>query len=611
MFAKPFKVKSNNSLKNSEKKHLVQRILDEFPTATEEVAKELVHMKSSCSCVKVTAHSGEVLDVYVVNGVALLLDVRGALLPTVAALWRAPGLLPTLTVHEPVLAKIQGGAPLYLPGVVIPTGGASFPVFARGTPIALRTTDNAAAAAVGRAALASGEMLMKVGGVCMEMVHWVGDTLSREPKFGRLERPRIDPALAPAPPQAAGDRLADQLHQVHIKQEEWPALGRRPAAPATPATPATPTPPPATPATPTPPPAPVHQDSTTDMDSPETENAAEPIEEKDDGIPKDMDGLLEWAMLGFLKLHAKSVELPLLSSLLYRNYLLPLCPPDRTMDVKKSSYKKVGKFLEAMQKEGYLQVRELEKGVDAVTALNPLHPLVRRHAPPPPPPPVAPPPAGAGDDDGVEYTPPRVREMFSVTAAVSDLLSLKKGSLLSAAELRAALTEYVRVRVRVRVRARDLTAPAQREAVVLDATLAKVLQAQEQDIIKWDALMAGVQAKLTPCTEMQFADGTHKLTKAKLDPIRMQVVNRSGNKKVTLVSNLEAFGFTLPELARACQRGVAASCGVTRAPGAKCDQLMLQGDQQYYVARLLIEKYGLPKKFVEGADKALKKKKGS
>lgn len=31
--------------------------------------------------------------------------------------------------------------------------------------------------------------------------------------------------------------------------------------------------------------------------------------------------------------------------------------------------------------------------------------------------------------------------------------------------------------------------------------------------------------------------------------------------------------------------------------------------QTYFIAKLLVEKYGLPKKFVEGADKALKKKK--
>lgn len=100
------------------------------------------------------------------------------------------------------------------------------------------------------------------------------------------------------------------------------------------------------------------------------------------------------------------------------------------------------------------------------------------------------------------------------------------------------------------------------------------------------------------------------------------------------MSNLEAYGFVLPSLSTACQRAVGAACGVTRAPGARHDQLMLQGDQvrlvlrssiivlhvtntnnefcipqTRFVVKLLVEKYGLPKKFVEGADKALNKKK--
>jgi translation initiation factor 1 (eIF-1/SUI1) len=49
--------------------------------------------------------------------------------------------------------------------------------------------------------------------------------------------------------------------------------------------------------------------------------------------------------------------------------------------------------------------------------------------------------------------------------------------------------------------------------------------------------------------------------------------------QVTLVSNLEQFGFNLQALSHVCQQGVAASCGVTRSPGSKYDQLMLQGDQ--------------------------------
>lgn len=36
--------------------------------------------------------------------------------------------------------------------------------------------------------------------------------------------------------------------------------------------------------------------------------------------------------------------------LAFRNHMIPLCPPDRTVDVRKSSYKKMGKFLNEMQK---------------------------------------------------------------------------------------------------------------------------------------------------------------------------------------------------------------------------------------------------------------------
>lgn len=53
-----------------------------------------------------------------------------------------------------------------------------------------------------------------------------------------------------------------------------------------------------------------------------------------------------------------------------------------------------------------------------------------------------------------------------------------------------------------------------------------------QDAVKWDVLMSSVQGKMTPSTEMRFSDGTVKLTKTKLEPVKMQVATRSGNKKV-------------------------------------------------------------------------------
>lgn len=50
--------------------------------------------------------------------------------------------------------------------------------------------------------------------------------------------------------------------------------------------------------------------------------------------------------------------------------------------------------------------------------------------------------------------------------------------------------------------------------------------------MRWEALMAAVLGKMTPATEMRFADGVARLSKTKLEPITMSVAVRSGNKKV-------------------------------------------------------------------------------
>lgn len=57
--------------------------------------------------------------------------------------------------------QIQGGAPLYLPGVSLPSGGVGFPIFQRGAIISAHTDDNFAAAVVGHAAMSSADMLLR------------------------------------------------------------------------------------------------------------------------------------------------------------------------------------------------------------------------------------------------------------------------------------------------------------------------------------------------------------------------------------------------------------------------------------------------------------------
>ncbi|XP_045453606.1 eukaryotic translation initiation factor 2D [Melitaea cinxia] len=577
MFAKPYKLKSNNTLKNSEKKQLAQRIQNEFPKATEEKVKDLVPVKSNSSCMKLTLHSGDTVGVYVVNGVPTMIDLGEKLVPTVYALWKAVDLVPTISVNSLVLSKVQGGAPLYAPGVL--TDPSRFPHFPRGAVIAVCTSDNGAAGIVGRAVISSGDLLATSMGVCLETYHVLGDLLCKDSKFTKLERPKLNPICYNVTEAITAD--LSQL-QIQAVKEEWPSLVKEETAVVN---------------QPTvipdsnqeSQPEPVEQEDQNLNDSVSTE-----LSDDDDRIPTDMDGLLRWCLLSFLKHEGKNLELPLKTNLLYKNHLMAYCPPDRTLDVKKSTYKKMGKFLEAMEREGLIGVREVEKGVSALVSLQPAHPLLRAHRAPPPARPDS-----APQSDAPPTAPPAVRELYCVTAHVAELFApLKKGAALSAGEVRGALQRLAAER--------GLSA---RGAVALDEPLARLTGRQPQELIKWEELISSVLGRMTPSTEMRYADGTVKLIKSRLEPVKMQVATRSGNKKVTLVSNLESFGFDLAALAHACQVRVGASCGVTRTAAARADQLMLQGDQTHFVAKLLIEEYGLPKKFLEGADKALNKKK--
>ncbi|OWR52591.1 eukaryotic translation initiation factor 2D [Danaus plexippus plexippus] len=585
MFAKPYKLKSNNTLKNSGKKQLAQRIQYEFPAITEEKVKELIPNKSNVSYMEVVLHSGDIAGVYVVDGVPVMIDLGESLLPTVCALWKAPDLVPIICIHTPVLSKIQGGAPLYVPGVN--THG-QFPQYRSGAVVAACTGDNAAACIVGRATISSAELLRDRMGVCLEILHVFGDQLCKEKKFMRIERPKLDPAS-----YNVTELLTNEINKLNIQpvKEEWPSLVKAESSP-------------------------INEPAVIADSGPETiTNVAQDEENNDldntadseylselsreDSIPSDMDGLLRWCLLSFLKLEAKHIELPLKTNLLYKNHLMPLCPSDRTLDVKKSSFKKMGKFLEAMQREGLIEVREIEKGVDALVSVATSHPLVTSHRA------VRPRAAEAGGGERAaedDYVPPTIRELYCITANVVDLFQpLKKGTPLSAGEVRATLTEYIK--------SHELVAPQARGSVVLDGLLAKVTGKRPEEVMKREEVTSCVLGRMTAATETRFADGTLRLSKVRLQPVSMQVVMRSGNKKVTLVSNLQDYGLDLSCLARQWQAGVGAACGVTRSAASKNDQLMIQGDQTHFVAKMLIEKYGLPKKFLEGADKALNKKK--
>ena len=55
---------------------------------------------------KLVLHSGDMVNVYSVDGMPMVIETGERLVPTVCALWKVPDLVPVLAVHTPVLSKV-------------------------------------------------------------------------------------------------------------------------------------------------------------------------------------------------------------------------------------------------------------------------------------------------------------------------------------------------------------------------------------------------------------------------------------------------------------------------------------------------------------------------
>ena len=136
-----------------------------------------------------------------------------------------------------------------------------------------------------------------------------------------------------------------------------------------------------------------------------------------------MDEMLENSLLQCLKtsFSQKKSEFPILTSNLFRVHMVSASPPGSTLDIKKSSYKKLSKYLNQKENEGLLQIKELAKGVESVVSVNYDHELLQHFR-------VVKyekieEPETEKDDEPceVKYEPPVIEELVTVTANVLKL----------------------------------------------------------------------------------------------------------------------------------------------------------------------------------------------
>jgi len=182
-------------------------------------------------------------------------------------------------------------------------------------------------------------------------------------------------------------------------------------------------------------------------------------------LKEQMDELLQRCFLHALKCQVKKADLPLLTSTLLGSHMFSCCPEGRQLDVKKSSYKKLSKFLQQMQQEHIIQVEERSRGVQSVVAVDWRHP--------------------------------------------------RKGSVLEGAEVRTIIINYAKKN--------DLVDADNKNLVKLDPILCDcILEKNEQHTVMklpWDSLLTRCLERLQPAYQVTFPGQEPVMKKGKICPI--------------------------------------------------------------------------------------------
>nr|XP_006995388.1 eukaryotic translation initiation factor 2D isoform X4 [Peromyscus maniculatus bairdii] len=518
MFAKAFRVKSNTAIKGSDRRKLRADVTAAFPTLGTDRVSELIPGKEELNVVKLYAHKGDAVTVYMIGGNPILFELEKNLYPTVYTLWSYPDLLPAFTTWPLVLEKLVGGADLMLPGVVVPPTG--LPQVQQGDLCAIALVGNRAPVAIGVAAMSTTQMLASgLKGKGFSVLHTYQDHLW---KSGDKSSPPAIAPLAVNPTDSNEEKVDPGLHgnlsSLTLEGEGENRKVHHPEA---------------------------SEDTSSGALSQDSQDS-KPLQEQ-------MDELLHQCFLHALKSRVKKADLPLLTSTLLGSHMFSCCPEGQQLDIKKSSYKKLSKFLQHMQQEQIVQVKELSKGVESIVAVDWRHP--------------------------------------------------RKGSTLEGGEVRRIVIDYAK--------RNSLVDADNRNLVRLDPILCDcILEKSEQHSVTklpWDGLLTRCLQNMQPAYQVTFPGQEPILKKGKLSPIDITLAQKAYNKKVTVVRNLETYGLDPCSVAATLQQRCQASTIISPAPGAKDSlQVQIQGNQIHHLGRLLLEEYRLPGKYIQGLEKAPK-----
>lgn len=305
------------------------------------------------------------------------------------------------------------------------------------------------------------------------------------------------------------------------------------------------------------------------------------------------DELLEYCFLKALKTIPKNCY-PILPATFYAKYILANVPEGKIINLKKTKWKKFNVFLQEKSLEGLIKLQPMPKNEFTIAEANTDHQKVKRFVDPY---------KVITVEVESKNNKPIVQQIYSVSAVTLPFFSkfgLKKHDELTRNEVRDYVNDYIKTE--------NLVDPNKPEFVILDPVLFQILKGEEV-ISRANLLIEllqkmSVQHKISNC-----GNGKTILHKGKMPLIEFETCLRTGNKKVTLISNLESYGVNVSNFSKELQHKAAASTTIIpTVPGKKGPQIQVQGNQVAVAFAILKEKHNLSEKSMKGLEKAVKPK---
>ncbi|MED6217773.1 hypothetical protein PIB30_020744 [Stylosanthes scabra] len=610
MFKKALEAKSHQRLSGADRKKLRRTVKDKFPRVSDSDLDALLPPKAEITVAK---FPNRVLVYGVEGGFPIFFDVDGRgseIFPTVYALWTVTNLLPAFMLKGGEVSRfVIGGADLMFPGISVPPEG--LPSFGAGEPWAVKVPGNPAPIAVGSTTMSSTEAL-KAGlrGKALRITHYYRDLLweSAEdcyvPNAGFFEDAVFEDPASLSPPQNsdstedACETSNDQENNIKNSEEQAVDADELQADSSAALT-------------------------TPNADENETANeitagvselklpdsgSGNDLNEQHNLSTEEIDLLLDKCLLQALHTTVKDKDLPLPGSTLWSNHVLPCRPSGVTLDIKKSSYKKLSKWLQAKSSSGLISAKEdkykkevmllsINRSHADYTSFKPEKRHVEKNDQP----------SVQSAKETCSSKTLEVAEIYKPSVHVNPIFSsvgADTGKLFSASEASEIVFKYIEKE--------NLVKPTNKSMVVLDVVLCDALF--KGAIKKGSTYPTEVHKKDIGPTFVSRMQPHHVVTrgnesvvrKGALKTIQLVTERRQGNKKVTKLSGMETFLIDAEALASELQKKFACSTTVGELPGKKGQEVLVQGGVIDDLAKHLIEQYGVPKRYIEVLDKTKK-----